>query len=136
MVCLANGLPSSSRRRADAARRAGRSRPGDSGLSSVRTPPLGRQSRSGAATIPLLRVVAGQDMLRFAVLTKEQVLEVGRDSQCTLSLKDASVSRRHLQVAWAEGGFRATDLRSRNGTRLNGEPVREGPVLKAGPKMQ
>jgi diguanylate cyclase (GGDEF)-like protein len=82
-----------------------------------------RLQRSAAATIPLLRVVAGTDMLRFAVLEKSHSLEVGRDEGCGLRLADASVSRRHARIDWTEEGFGVSDLRSSNGTRLNGVPL-------------
>lgn len=103
----------------------------------MKTPRVGRPNRPGAATISLLRVVAGPDVLRFAVLEKDQELVIGRDAECGLRLADTSVSRRHARIAWAEEGFRVFDLRSRNGTRVNGAPVRgEGPNLKPGDRLE
>jgi len=103
----------------------------------VKTPRVGRPHRPGAPTIPLLRVVAGPDVLRFAVLEKDKELEIGRDAECALRLADTSVSRRHARVAWAEGGFRVFDRSSRNGTRVNGAPVRgEGPPMKPGDRLE
>jgi diguanylate cyclase (GGDEF)-like protein len=102
----------------------------------VKTPLLERLKGSGPATIPLLRVVAGPDVLRFAVIDREEALEVGRDPECALSLSDASVSRRHARIERTAGGFFLEDLGSRNGTRVNGE-ARAGKIqLEAGDRLE
>lgn len=51
-------------------------------------------------------------------------MTIGRSSACELHIDDATLSRRHavIHVEW-EGGF-IEDLGSRNGTAVNGEPVR------------
>jgi diguanylate cyclase (GGDEF)-like protein len=102
--------------------------------SSIRTPRVGR-IRTGGATIPLLHVVDGHDALRFALLDKRRPIEVGRDAGCALLLTDASVSRRHARLAFVDGGLRVEDLGSRNGTRVNGKDVREGP-LRPGDRLE
>ena len=87
----------------------------------VLTPLIARPARSGGPDMAILRVTAGQDILRFAVV--RDVVELGRDETCGLSLSDSSVSRRHARV-WTEGGVaRLEDLGSRNGTFLNGQRV-------------
>ena len=97
--------------------------------SSIRTPPVARIRTAGAPAIPLLRVVAGHDTLQFALLDRRRAIEVGRDAGCALLLTDASVSRRHARLAFVDGELRVEDLGSRNGTRVNGKDVREGPLL-------
>lgn len=65
------------------------------------------------------------------------VLTVGRSSRCDVQLVDATVSKSHAEIV-QEGGDRLQlrDLGSRNGTRLNGNPV-TGPVpLKAGDRVE
>jgi pSer/pThr/pTyr-binding forkhead associated (FHA) protein len=55
----------------------------------------------------------------------EQEITIGRDysvAEACLPL-DRYVSRAHAKLAIEAGAIRLTDLRSRNGTRLNGEPV-------------
>jgi two-component system, cell cycle response regulator len=101
-----------------------RGRPKELDRSSVRTPAVGRIPVAGAAVIPLLQVVAGHDVLRFAVLDKRRAIEVGRDADCALLLTDVSVSRRHARLAFVAGELRVEDLGSRNGTRINGKDVR------------
>ena len=103
--------------------------------SSIRTPPVARIRTAGAPAIPLLQVVAGHDVLRFALLDKRRAIEVGRDAGCALLLTDASVSRRHARLAFVDGDLRVKDLGSRNGTRVNGKDVHEGP-LRPGDRLE
>lgn len=63
---------------------------------------------------------------------------VGRDSGADLRLDDGAVSGHHLLIEERGGVLMATDLDSRNGTALNGEPLdrprrlRDGDVLTVG----
>jgi pSer/pThr/pTyr-binding forkhead associated (FHA) protein len=55
----------------------------------------------------------------------EREITIGRDdafAQACLAL-DRYVSRQHAKLQIERGSVRLTDLRSRNGTRLNGKPV-------------
>lgn len=58
----------------------------------------------------------------------EEPLVVGRDSDCAVCLDNTSVSRRHCLMAVEEGEVFVRDLDSRNGTLVNGRPVRESPL--------
>lgn len=63
---------------------------------------------------------------------------VGRDAEADLRLDDEAVSGRHLLIEERGGVLMATDLDSRNGTALNGQPLdrprrlRDGDVLTVG----
>jgi hypothetical protein len=62
---------------------------------------------------------------------------VGRAPDCDVILADPCVSRHHLFVRRDEEGWRMIDLRSKNGTRLNGVQVhlahlRDGDTLGVG----
>jgi pSer/pThr/pTyr-binding forkhead associated (FHA) protein len=63
---------------------------------------------------------------------------IGRDPGADVSIDDEAVSRRHLEIESRGGVLMATDLDSRNGTALNGEPLdrprrlRDGDVLTVG----
>jgi diguanylate cyclase (GGDEF)-like protein len=99
------------------------------------TPLIARPPRSGGPETPILRVTAGQDILRFIEIGG--TLEIGRDIGCGLSLNDASVSRRHVRVHADADGFLLEDLGSRNGTLLNGQPVESACVrLVAGDRLE
>lgn len=52
-----------------------------------------------------------------------RVFFVGRGRQCDLMLPDEAVSTRHLAIWTGEGSLFVEDLRSRNGTRINGRPL-------------
>jgi len=49
---------------------------------------------------------------------------VGRDADCALRLDDDRVSRHHARLAAGGSGWSLTDLRSKNGTQVDGAPVR------------
>jgi predicted component of type VI protein secretion system len=63
---------------------------------------------------------------------------VGRDPEADVCIDDEAVSWHHLEIESRGGVLMATDLDSRNGTALNGEPLdrsrrlRDGDVLTVG----
>jgi predicted component of type VI protein secretion system len=63
---------------------------------------------------------------------------VGRDPEAGVCIDDEAVSWHHLEIESRGGALMATDLDSRNGTALNGEPLdrprrlRDGDVLTVG----
>ena len=63
---------------------------------------------------------------------------VGRDPEADIHIDDEAVSWNHLEIASRGGVLMATDLDSRNGTALNGEPLdrprrlRDGDTLVVG----
>jgi diguanylate cyclase (GGDEF)-like protein len=78
-----------------------------------------------AVTLPALRVVAGEDMLRFVTFNPaDHRVIIGREPTCELPLTDASVSRNHAVVEVdADGELWVEDLGSTNGTAVDGDPV-------------
>jgi len=48
---------------------------------------------------------------------------VGRSRSCSLTLSDANASKEHLRIEWSGEGYLLTDLGSRFGTRVNGQPA-------------
>ncbi len=59
---------------------------------------------------------------------------IGRSPDCQIVLKDFGISRTHARISVSEDGVRITDLKSKNGTQVNGTPVVEAP-LKDGDKI-
>jgi pSer/pThr/pTyr-binding forkhead associated (FHA) protein len=63
---------------------------------------------------------------------------VGRDPEAAIQIEDEAVSWNHLEIENRGGVLMATDLDSRNGTALNGEPLdrprrlRDGDTLIVG----
>ncbi len=88
----------------------------------------------GAGLIPRTAGPAGAIALRA-----DQPLRVGRDESNELMLPMVRVSRFHAVIEYAGGGYRVTDLGSRNGVYVNGERIHtntERRMLKAGDVVQ
>lgn len=49
--------------------------------------------------------------------------KIGRDEDCAIRLNDGVVSRNHIEVTYSNGKWIVKDLKSSNGTYLNGEKV-------------
>ena len=58
----------------------------------------------------------------------EEMMSLGRMSDCDIVVADPRVSRRHAEIKPAGHGFVVTDLGSMNGTVVNGSPIREHPL--------
>jgi adenylate cyclase len=65
--------------------------------------------------------------------TSGEVL-IGRSPDCQIVLKDFGISRQHARIFIDDEGVRITDLKSKNGTQVNGVQVMEAP-LKDGDKI-
>jgi putative methionine-R-sulfoxide reductase with GAF domain len=73
---------------------------------------------------------------RFIVLRDGETLTVGRDPACTLVLEDPRVSERHARLTWTGTGWVLEDLKSKNGSSLNGAPPpRDGTELAHGDSL-
>ncbi|MGE0456364.1 MAG: adenylate/guanylate cyclase domain-containing protein [Vicinamibacteria bacterium] len=59
---------------------------------------------------------------------------IGRSPECGVCLKDFGISRQHAKVVVDGDQVRIVDLKSKNGTQVNGVPVVEAP-LKDGDKI-
>ncbi len=57
------------------------------------------------------------------------ILSVGRAMGCDIRVRDPYVSSKHCQFERRPNGFYVRDLKSRNGTKLNGVRVSEGELL-------
>lgn len=58
----------------------------------------------------------------------EDFTSIGRDYENDLILEDSLVSRRHAIIIWKNDGFYIEDMKSSNGTFVNGEKI-EAPLL-------
>jgi adenylate cyclase len=59
---------------------------------------------------------------------------IGRSPECQVCLKDFGISRQHAKLVADPNGVRIVDLKSKNGTQVNGVPVVEAP-LKDGDRI-
>lgn len=83
----------------------------------------------------VLRVLKGSCPGQLIELTGDRLI-LGRHPQCKIVLDNVAVSRHHAQILQNNGSFYLEDLRSRNGTYLNGHrlegrtPLHEGDLVK------
>jgi len=84
--------------------------------------------------MPYLVTVSGSRI----PLRRGQTYTLGRGMDCDIVVEDAACSRRHAQlsVARTTDAVFLEDLTSRNGTFLNGEPVRSRVALREGTRVQ
>ncbi len=82
-----------------------------------------------------LFVLSGPDRGRCWPLPPGEPQLLGRSTEA-LPLTDPSVSRRHAELTPADGQWMLRDLDSTNGTRLNGEPVRERSPIAPGDRIR
>ena len=71
---------------------------------------------------PSLIVITGPLLGR--VVTLADTMSIGRDASNQLAINDAALSRRHCQLDCGPHHTLLTDLDSRNGTMVNGVPIR------------
>src|SRR3954462_1813183 len=64
----------------------------------------------------------------------EGEVTIGRSPDCQIVLKDFGISRTHAKLIADADGVRIQDLKSKNGTQVNGVPVVEAP-LKDGDRI-
>jgi len=70
-------------------------------------------------------------------LLDTDVVVIGREiGMCDLVLPERQVSRRHAKIERTSGGFVLTDLNSKNGTFLNGKPVKRPELLQDGDEIE
>jgi pSer/pThr/pTyr-binding forkhead associated (FHA) protein len=73
--------------------------------------------------------VIDRDRVRIRLLPDQQIpldidcFVIGRESDCHLAVPSPSVSRRHAQLRLEDGQWSIEDLRTRNGTWVNGQQI-------------
>ena len=83
---------------------------------------------------PVLTLRGPEGTHRFAMVG-EQII-IGRSQSCDISIGHKSISRRHVRIAAAEGGFVVEDLGSQNPAKLNGKALKEPLPFKAGDRLE
>lgn len=83
----------------------------------------------------VLKLISGGSVGQVLPLAGERVL-LGRHPTCQIVLDNAAISRHHAQIVESHGEFFLEDLRSRNGTQLNTQPVRGRIPLQDGDEVK
>ena len=99
--------------------------PKDAQSTNVRKSPMALVPLAGGEPIPLLK----------------DPFVIGRRVDCDLQVQDASVSSRHCELRFDGQHWTIVDLNSRNGIRVNGEPVQKqrlqtGDTVIIGPSLR
>jgi hypothetical protein len=95
--------------------------PGAVGPHTAMLPGQRRRPKVGAPA-SLVLVQGGQPVRTYPLAAPE--LTIGRAEQSDIALSDPGVSRNHARVVREGDDFIVEDLRSTNGTEVNGQPVR------------
>lgn len=69
---------------------------------------------------------------RFMALDRDAVVAIGRGSSVQVAIDDPLVSRLHAELVFESARWRVVDLRSHNGTSVNGDLVRGSRALVHG----
>jgi len=79
-----------------------------------------------------LLCLSGKRTGQEQVLPTDRPLILGRSRQADIRLDDDLTSRQHTKISFAGGKFLLEDLKSKNGTHLNGHKISAPTALKAG----
>lgn len=84
-----------------------------------------------------LEILTDTHQVRVLRLSGAHVYRVGRSREVEMVLAHTSVSKYHAQIVVKEGLATLTDLHSKNGTRLNDQPIESGghKQLKSGDEI-
>jgi pSer/pThr/pTyr-binding forkhead associated (FHA) protein len=69
-------------------------------------------------------------------LQKRDSVVIGRGTECDVVIHDLKASRQHCKLTRQQNGFLLEDLSSRNGTLVNGQPIKEPILLRANQTFQ
>ncbi|MFZ1756464.1 MAG: FHA domain-containing protein [Caldilineaceae bacterium] len=78
----------------------------------------------------------GSEAGRRWSLHRDEELLIGRQDDCDIPLPDRQVSRNHARIFWENDAYYIEDLKSKNGTHLNGEEVTGSAPLEDGDEIQ
>ncbi len=86
-------------------------------------------------SIARLTIRTGTDVGKVVELTQEELV-IGRSAPAGLIIVNPEISRLHARLAYLQGNYTLEDLDSRNGTFVNGQPVRGSQVLTDGAEIR
>lgn len=84
---------------------------------------------------PVLMVSEGELTGQRWTLTKDEMM-IGRGNDADIVLPERQVSRYHTKILYRDGRYLLEDLDSKNGTFLNGQPVKGTVLLQDGDEIQ
>lgn len=77
---------------------------------------------------PRIQYTDNNNKMYVYEMHKPEIL-IGRSAEADIRLDDTTVSRKHAQISFTEGGFEIKDLGSSNGTIVSGRPIQGSALL-------
>jgi pSer/pThr/pTyr-binding forkhead associated (FHA) protein len=77
-------------------------------------------------------VIRDGEMAGQSFVLDRPIISIGRGSECDIAINDDSISRRHAQILRQINGHYVQDLASRNGSKVNNEPLFVPRLLQPG----
>lgn len=75
-----------------------------------------------------LTIYATDRPARQVILSDAEQYLIGRDKSCSLHIADDTLSRRHAKLVFRDGRWCLSDLASKNGTLIGGQPANHHPL--------
>jgi DNA-binding response OmpR family regulator len=85
--------------------------------------------------VPILIAQSGPATGQRWPLVKD-LITIGRGAECDIVITDRQISRVHARLSRREDGFEVEDLGSKNGTHVNGAPLKGPHLLQDGDLIQ
>ncbi len=100
-----------------------------------------RDKRKPKHETSYLELLTNKDKLYFEVQQsyplESDVVIIGRDPDCTISIDDLYMSAQNTQLWFEDGEWYIADMGSTNGTYINGEKMEDEPlILDGGDKIR
>lgn len=86
--------------------------------------------------VSVLKLILEEGGKLQALEFDEERVTIGRTADNAVRISDALSSRHHCQISRTGDGYQAEDLKSRNGTKLNGEPLTQATLLQPGDRIE
>jgi pSer/pThr/pTyr-binding forkhead associated (FHA) protein len=77
-------------------------------------------------------VIRDGEMAGQSFVLDQPIISIGRGPDCDIAINDDSISRRHAQILRQINGHYVQDLASRNGSKVNNEPLFAPRLLQSG----
>ena len=100
-----------------------------------------KDKRKPKHEISYLEVISNPEKLYFDIEKsyplENDVVIIGRDEDCTISINDLYMSGQNTQLWFEDGEWYIADMGSTNGTYINGEKMTDEPmILDSGDKIR
>lgn len=94
-----------------------------------------KEASAGRSAIPSLSLVSDEDGQRVELSFTSQEVTIGRSPECDFTLDDHTVSARHGRLNYHLNQWWYEDLKSTNGSFLQGMRIEEPIVIKDGDEI-